>query len=496
MGLKKQAVQGSLINTIRSLLETGAGFTAFLVFARWLQPEHFGQYALASAFVALAKTGLDLGFARALIQRENLTNIDRNTTFWTILSVGTVLTVLFWFGVAPILEYFNRPEVGSVLAWLSISLFLHGLSDTARALLVRDLAFGFVAGVSVTATLLGAGLGIFMAVTGWGVWSLVGYQLTITTVGVMGFWSGVSWFPGVQCSRDSFREFWDFGIHVVGKKFLNIFGERTDDLLVGFFMGSTILGYYAVAYRVLKLARQLLVRTLINVAIPVFSRLQADAERLRNAFLSAVRVATFVAVPAFVGLGLLADSLVPLLFGEKWIPAVPILIVLIGAGIVDAVLLFHSPVLIAKARTDQDMMLTGLKTVMLVGLFLSAVHVHILAVAVAYVLASLLLLPVAYVAVKNLVSIRPMDYVRSLAPAFTGTVGVVMAVVGFQYQFGAVMVPLWNVVFGIGIGVIGFFVMSMVIVPAQCREMVDLARLSVSGSGRPGDVFSSREDSG
>ncbi|MFB6356656.1 MAG: oligosaccharide flippase family protein, partial [bacterium] len=282
MGLKEKAVKGSVFNTVRSVLESGIALVSFLFFARWLKPEAFGVYALSASFVAFAKAIQDLGFSRALIQFETVDSRDRTTAFWTMLGIGIVLTGVLW-ALSPLVSIgFGMKRAGPVLFWLSMGVFLHGISDGARATLNRRMKFFFLGMVSVIATFFGACVGLFMAYRGWGVWSLVAYQLTITATGTFGFWWGSTWIPGIDWSSERFQKMYSFGVPVIGKKIVKRFGERTDDILIGYFFHSTVLGYYAVAYRILKISRQLLVRTFINVAIPVFSRLQSERQRLKR----------------------------------------------------------------------------------------------------------------------------------------------------------------------------------------------------------------------
>lgn len=426
MELKKKTVAGVGANTVRSILEAGIALGAFLLFARWLDPADFGLYAIASAFISLARSAQSLGLSQAIVQMESLKRADRDTAFWTQLMVGTALTFLFIFCSYPIAYFFEREALAPVLGILSLGLLLHGFSDVARATLARHLSFVYLGTVTVFGTAIGAGAGIATAYVGGGVWSLVVYQLGITLTGTLAYWLGAGWLPGFRWSTESFRKQFHFGIYVIGKKFVERAGERTDDLLIGYFMGSTMLGYYVIAYRVLKIAQQLLVDTFIHVVTPAFSRIQTKIKQLKSGFLEGMGITALIALPSFIGLGWLAQDVLRVLFGPGWSPSVPILQILVFAGIADVVLRYHSPVLIALDQTDRDFYITVIHSTLLVILFILAIQYNLVIVAGAYTLASILSIPFAYSSIKDLVTVKPTDYISHLLPAFYSTAGTIL----------------------------------------------------------------------
>ncbi|MFB6355204.1 MAG: hypothetical protein ABEJ65_01645, partial [bacterium] len=169
-------------------------------------------------------------------------------------------------------------------------------------------------------------------------------------------------------------------------------------------------------------------------------------------------------------------------------PSVPILQVLVGAGMVDSILLFHTPLLVAMGATDKDFYLTITKSMMLVLFFLMAVHVNIVTVALAYVLASLVMLPVAFRFVQDFVGVTPGDYLNSVQPALLGTIGVVSGVsvsMYIPYLEGDVK----SLIGGIVLGTTGFFVMTGLFSRENLKEVYELALTFVTSSQSASDYL-------
>jgi PST family polysaccharide transporter len=83
---------------------------------------------------------------------------------------------------------------------------------------------------------------------------------------------------------------------------------------------------------------------------PMMAELQTDIAAMRRAFFRAVRLTAAIGLPASAGMALVADDMVAVLLGPKWLPAVPVLRLLCLYAAVRAVDVLLSPVLFARRR--------------------------------------------------------------------------------------------------------------------------------------------------
>ncbi len=96
-------------------------------------------------------------------------------------------------------------------------------------------------------------------------------------------------------------------------------------VVIGRDLGAAALGVYTLAFRVPELGIKELYSNPTKVTFPVFTKARDDADVLHKAFLMTTRYGTMVTVPLGLGLALVAEPFVLVLFGEKWRAAVPVM---------------------------------------------------------------------------------------------------------------------------------------------------------------------------
>lgn len=384
----------------------------FVVLGRLLAPEHFGLVALAGIFTSFMQVLVDQGLSKAVIQRETLGRGQLDTAFWTAVATGTALTVLGVLGAPLVSRVLGEPELTAVVRWLSVGFLLSSLTATQQALLQRHFAFRSLAARNLSATLAGGLVGIVLAASGAGVWSLVAQALARSVVGTGVLWAASPWRPGLQVSRRDFNELFGFGLRVVGVDFLGFLTRHGDNLFVGAFLGPVALGYYTVAYRVLGVMTELFLGTVNHVAVPTFSRLQADPQATRRAFYAAIRLTQAIALPAFVGVAVLAPEIVAVLFGPRWAASAPVLQALALVGMLHSATYFDRSILFAAGRPGLEFRIELVATIGNLVAFAVAVRWGIVAVAAALAVRHFVLWPVRLVVLHRVAGISPGPYLR------------------------------------------------------------------------------------
>jgi len=433
MSLRQKAAQGVLWSVIQKWGRAGISIVTFVVLSRLLEPEAFGLVALATVFTTFVEIFLDQGFSAAIVQRADLEPEHLDTAFWVNIFMGLLMTVG---GIAVsglIASFFHEPKLTPVLHWLSITFLISALSSTQVAILQRKLAFKSLAVRSLAATTVGGAVGLVMAFSGLGVWSLVGQDLASGLAGVAILWRSSDWRPGLKVSTKHYKEMFTFGVSVVGNNALNIMLRRSDDLLIGYFLGPTLLGFYTIGYQLLLVIIRLVTEVTNTVAFPAFSRLQLEPERMRRAFYNVTQYTSLIAFPVFIGLAILAPELVPTFFGEKWTPSIPVMQILAMIGILQSVLFFNASVIRASGKPLWELGIMLLNTVFNVLGFLVAVRWGIVAVAASFVIVSYLVAPVSYFALRKLIQVDFRTYLRQFIPPLIASLAMVFVVVTLKY---------------------------------------------------------------
>lgn len=433
MNLRQRAAKGFFWSAIQKWGRAAITTVFFVVLSRLLTPEAFGLVALATIFTEFVEIFLDQGSSAAIVQRAEVERGHLDTAFWMSMLTGILLTVGSIAASGPIAAFFSEPRLASVLSWLSLGFILNALSTTQLAILQRKLAFKNLAARSLAATTVGGVVGISMAFAGFGVWSLVGQNLVRAVAAAIILWRSSDWRPGFNVSKKHYKELFSFGASIVGNNVLNVLVRRSDDFLIGYFLGPTLLGYYTIGYRLLLIIIRLVTEVTNTVAFPTFSRIQHEPERMRRAFYKVTQYTSLLSFPVFIGLGVLAPELVPALFGTQWTPSIPVMQVLSMIGILQSVLFFNGSVIRASGKPSWELGIMLLSAVCSVIGFLIAVQWGIVAVAASFVIVGYFLAPVSYIAVRRLIQIDFRTYLQQfMAPLFASLIMVVV-IVGLKY---------------------------------------------------------------
>lgn len=433
MNLQQKAFTGLIWSVIQNSGTQIFSLIIFLLLARLLTPETFGLIALANVFLAFMRIFLDQGFAKALIQRETIEPEHLDAAFWSQVICGVLLTTVTFFGANIVAGIFDQPKLIPVLQSLSSIFVINSFTRVHDALLCREFTFKVIALRSLLATIISGVVGIAMAFTGYGVWSLVTLNITAELVSLIVIWGTVDWRPKFQFSFKHFKDLYSFGMYLFAFKFIKFFDKRADNLLIGYFLGEVALGYYAIAYRILEMMTKLLVKTVDKVALPTFSRLQTEPERFRQLFYNTTQFTSLIAFPTYLGVAILGTELIVTLFGEQWIPAIGVMQILAFEGILLAVSLFHKSVFISMGKPSWTVRISLLNATANLIACLIAVRWGITAVAIAYVISSYLVFPVSQWAVNRLIAIDLKAYLRQFVIPLFGSAIMVGAIAIAKY---------------------------------------------------------------
>ena len=458
----------------------------FIILARLLTAADFGLVALAAVFVFFAQLIVDQGLGDALIQRRSLTRSHIDTAFWVSMATGSLLTAAGIVLAGPIAGLLNEPRLAPILQVLSLTFVLAALNSIQMALLRREMAFRSLAVRRLVAVAGGGAAGITLAFLGYGVWALVAQQLANAALSVVMLWRASPWRPSREVSWSDFRGLFGFGIHVLAGDVLNFFSRHMDNLLIGVFLGTVPLGFYAVAYRILDTSQALLVNAARKLAFPVFSQLQNDPDRLRRAYARAARGLSVIFLPGFIGLSLVAQEVIVVIFGQPWAVSAPVASILFLIGPVLTVQLFSGSVLNAVGRPDITFRIRLITSIVNVGGFFIAVTIFrdIVAVAAAFVVRGYLVMPLIVYWLRRYVGISISSHLSQLRTPALATALMALAILGVKFALAASVDRAVLLAAEVGAGLL-VFGMAMTVLDRQLvTEMVTLLLQAFPGGER------------
>ena len=331
--LKKKTVVGMVWSTIQRFGKMGIAFIANLVMARLLTPEDYGAIGILMVFIALSMVFIDAGFGNALIQKTNPTKEDYSTIFYFNLIISCSIFLVLFFSAPYIAFFYNMEMLSDLLRVLSLVLILNALSLIQDCRLRKELNFKVLSIATIVSATIGAIAGIYAAVIGYGVWSLVIYNLVEAFVRTVVLWTFCRWWPTLCFSWNSIKELFGYGGFLLANSLLFTLRRNAIAMFMGKLYHASDLGNYAQAKKLEEVPVSAVQNIIGQVTFPLFASVKNNSQQLKIVQKKGNILLAFLCVPLMVLLALLSHNLIVGLFTEKWIEAVPYFQVLCACGI-------------------------------------------------------------------------------------------------------------------------------------------------------------------
>jgi O-antigen/teichoic acid export membrane protein len=402
------------------LQRMGTDISTYIIFvglAKILSPKDFGVVSLAGIWIAFVTTFSDMGLSSALIQRQDLRPDHLSSAFFMNLGMGALLC-LIGFGVSiPFSLYFKEPQLMPVICWLSVGFFINSISLTHLTLATREFRFKALALRDVSSAVLGGSIGLTLALKGFGVWSLVAQSLVGSLFNTIMIWWISPWRPRFsEASSEGLRDLWGYSSKLFGFNIFKYFVQNTDRLLVGSLMGPVALGYYSFAVKVMVNPVSGFMGAIGKYLFPRFSRLQNRLEDVKKVYLDYTKFISCIVFPVIPMAMFFSSALLPGLLGEKWRPAVPIIMIL---SVVTAAQSLMSPLgQLMKALNRPSWLLwwsMALFALTAASLWAGSYY-GLVGVAAGFAVAHAIGLVLGYFVVIRLVPVDLWDFAKALGP--------------------------------------------------------------------------------
>src|SRR5215471_5249277 len=434
----KRAFFGTIALGSVNVARLGLQLLILPILARILGPDAFGLLGLAMPFIFLAGIMSDAGMGNALVREPNPSLQLESTVFWLALGVGTSLAVVICL-LAPILAAaFEQPKLAPVLMALSLVLVLAGSLAVSNARITRARNFVVFAIGEVISLVLSATMGIYAALHGFGLWSLVIQQLVLWITKTLWLFPVSKFRPALFCRPALARPYMHFSLNSVAASLADFAGKSMPSLVVGGALGVTLLGHYSMAYQLTRVPEMVISGPVYLSIFAAVARVEGK-DAARPLVLSSLRMMLLALALLFCGLYFSADVVTQLLLGPKWAATGPIMAALAPAGFFLCLYSFMGAVLLGLGNSARQFMLTALCGIaMLLGALLGT-RFDINGVAIGISAGAALLAPFYLNAIANEMRLSGAMLLSVLVPPLAATTimtVVMLAIHGELTQLG------------------------------------------------------------
>ena len=330
-------------------------FTAIL--ARLLTRDAFGLVAMALLGVRFIQMMASFGVGSIIIQNKNITQSQISAFFVIEITSKIVLTVLSFHFSYLVADFFNQPQLTSIFQVLSFLLIINSLSFP-DIVLRKSMKFAGQSVLELCSSLIGNTVGIIMAYTGFGVWSLVAKQITYRFIYSVSIWFIAGWFPS-SVSFKGISKMLNFGYKLFLANTISFFNQELVSLVIGKYFGAEKLGVYNIAYNLALLPANKIKNIFASVLTPAFSSINDNNDHFRESFQNVFFIISTIFLPFMFGISVVSNIFVVLVYGSKWELAGTFLFFLSFIGLMQGLIHIMNTVIISKGWGTAIIILTA-----------------------------------------------------------------------------------------------------------------------------------------
>ena len=317
---------------------TALGIFSTMVLARILAPADFGLVALATSMIAALEILTSFRLDVTLIQNRSATRTEYDSAWSLNLIFSAAVGLLVCLGATPAARFFHEPRLSAVMLVLGASTFVSGLENIGIVNFRKDLNFRREFAYSLSRKIASVCVGVAAAVIFHSYWALVAGILAGSATALAASYLMHPYRP--RWSLVSARALFGFSKWLLVDNALYFLRHRSVNFLIGRISGTEALGLFSLAYELGTMANTNLAAPIERALLPGYAHMAAGLDTLRGGYLATSGLTALLIVPFAVGIAAVAPLLVPVLFGQKWLSAIPLLqviavassISLLGAG--------------------------------------------------------------------------------------------------------------------------------------------------------------------
>jgi O-antigen/teichoic acid export membrane protein len=390
MTLETRTVRGigwSATSQIAQLLIT---ILISAILARLLTPSDFGLIAMVVVFSNFVAIFSGFGLTSAIVQKKEVSDEALSSSFWINVGLGALLTMALAASAPLIAAFYSQPRLTPLVVFISTTFFIASFGSVQRALLTRRMNFKALAVIDICAIGISGPIAVFLAFSGYGVWSLAWYTVLSSVFTVVFTWIVARWVPHFLLGLQHMKGLLRFGANLTGFSLVNYFALNMDNLLVGRFLGSAALGFYNLAFNLLVFPASNISSVVGRVMFPALSIIQHDKQLVRDAYVTANRYIAAISFPLMIWVLVTAPQLIRVIYGPKWIPVIPLVQIFALAAIEQSIGVNVGWIFLSQGRTDALLKLGVFTTVITVIAFVVGLRWGVEGIVIAYAIASYL----------------------------------------------------------------------------------------------------------
>lgn len=298
--------------------------------ARVFSTEDYGLMAVIYTIFDLVTVFIFKGGigAKIIQAEENQVATIANTSYWLNWIICIILFFVQCLVAWPIAQFYNNNQLILPICAMSLMYLIYPFFLIHCALIERENRLKIIAMCTAGQSIVGNIFTIIFALLNMGIWAIVTPMLMALPVWFIFSWKNHNWRPPKSFSLENWRMIVNYGKNLVGVELLTKLRLNLDYLIVGKFLGVEQLGIYYFAFNAGSGITNNIVNSLMSALFPHLCDVRGDRQNLKERYFKSLKTISLTVIPVVMLQSSLSPFYVPIIFGEKWVKAIPILILI------------------------------------------------------------------------------------------------------------------------------------------------------------------------
>ncbi|RLA38779.1 MAG: lipopolysaccharide biosynthesis protein, partial [Gammaproteobacteria bacterium] len=342
------------------------GLFSTIILARLLTPQDFGLVAMALVVLAIADSATSLGVDLALIRHEGDATHLYNAA-WTLRILQNLgLAILLLIAAPFAVDYFHESRLEGIFRIYALRYVLLGFANIGPVEFRKNLEFSREYRFLLTKKFVG-----FFLTVGLAIWlrdyrAIVYATLAKTIFGVCYSYVIHPYRP--RLSTSGMKSILGFSQWVLVARLGGTLNEKGAQLIAGAAVSASTLGLYHISVELATMFINEVVMPARRSLIPNLSKSLGNRQQFIHHSIISLSILGIVCIPIGVGVNIVALELVELLFGPRWVDAVPLVELLALLGIFLGTKLALTMILLVAGDAKKNAVLDWLEVLILIPL--------------------------------------------------------------------------------------------------------------------------------
>ena len=473
--MSKRVASGVAWNIAEKIGSTLLQAIVSIIVANRIMPDDMGIIAVLTVFVTLSQVVIDSGFSQTLIRKANATAEDFKAVFRFNLIASLALYAILTATTPWVASYYGWELIRKVAPVLYLLLPLNALCVIQNTIMVKEFRFAQLSTIIFFSSLISGILAIVMALTGFGIWSLVGQRVSMMATKAILLWWKSPWRWRRDIRTGSLREMTPYSLRLIATDMITAIYNNIAQLFIGKIYSADMLGYYNQAQKLKDMPVNATMQSIQSVTFPALAKISDNPTKFDEGYRRVLMLTAFIMLPVMAGLIATADDIYMLLLKPQWHPAIPYFRVMCLIGIFYPISAIAYNVLKVRSNGAIILRLEIIKKVIMTIILATTIPISVMAIAWGMVGAAACEMVLNIGATLRYAGLKLKSLAKTLLPiiALTAVMYLATELVGYQIENLAVGLRL---VIKIGVGIISYAAIAYITKMEAFGEALAIAK--------------------